>query len=868
MSISSNMTLDAYLLDCDERLRLNIPPKPLNVEQTQAVIDLLLTLSPAQIPRYWSFLIHQVPAGVDEAAQLKAAFLAKIAQKKVVMPSVTPLEAVKLLGTMLGGYNVPFLVDFLDSSFLGQAAAEALADILLIFDAFDDINQKRKKGNAYADFVIQAWARGTWFTRRSPLAEKITVTAFRVKGEINTDDLSPASDAWSRPDIPLHALCMLKHVREDIQPDEPGHKGPLQLIHSLKEKKYPLAFVGDIVGTGSSRKSATNSLVWHFGQSIPFVPNKKSGGFCIASKIAPIFFNTQEDAGVLPIEADVSLIQMGDQLTIYPYLGCIEKAGVEIAAFELKTPVLLDEVRSGGRINLILGRRLTNRARKALNLPESDLFSPAPVALKNMTAYTLAQKIVGKACGLKEGQGVLPGTYCEPHIAVVGSQDTTGPMTQDELKDLACLQFGADFVMQSFCHTVAYPKPIDQATQKTLSPFFKARGGVVLEPKDGVIHSWLNRFLVPDEVGTGADSHTRFPMGLSFPAGSGLVAFAAATGTMPLTMPESVLVRFKGALAVDITLRDLVNAIPFYAIKEGYLTLAKDNKCNVFSGRILEMEGLPHLSAEEAFELSDATAERSATACTIQLEKPSVTAYLKSNIALMHFMIEKGYEDKQALKNRLKAAEDWLHSPKLLVRDIAAKYAAVLEIDLNAIAEPLIACPNDPDDVRPLSSVSGTKIDEVFIGSCMTHIGHYRAASELLKDATKTEALLWIAPPTKIEEACLVKEGHYALFKKLGARLEVPGCSLCMGNQAQVQENATVFSTSTRNFPNRLGQGAKVFLGSAELGAICAKLGYIPSLQEYKTQMKTLLLLKDKIYRTFHFDGSDRQILSSLKKGY
>jgi len=726
-----------------------------------------------------------------------------------------------------------------------------------MFDSFHDVQEKAEKGNKYAQEVLQSWADAEWFTSRAKVPEKITVTVFKVDGETNTDDLSPAPDAWSRPDIPLHALAMLKNPRDGINPDKPGEVGPIKLLEELKAKGHPVAYVGDVVGTGSSRKSATNSVIWHTGEDIPFVPNKRFGGVCLGGKIAPIFFNTQEDSGALPIEVDVSALKMGDVVDILPYEGKIVKNGETVAEFSLKSQVLLDEVQAGGRINLIIGRGLTAKAREALKLPASTEFRLPQAPAESKAGFTLAQKMVGRACGLPEGKGVRPGTYCEPRMTTVGSQDTTGPMTRDELKDLACLGFSADMVMQSFCHTAAYPKPVDVRTHKELPAFISTRGGVSLRPGDGVIHSWLNRLLLPDTVGTGGDSHTRFPIGISFPAGSGLVAFAAATGVMPLDMPESVLVRFSGKLQPGVTLRDLVNAIPLYAIKQGLLTVAKAGKKNIFSGRILEIEGLPDLKVEQAFELTDASAERSAAGCTVKLNKEPIIEYMKSNIVLMKNMIANGYQDSRTLERRIKAMEAWLANPELLEADKDAEYAAVIEINMDDIKEPIIACPNDPDDVCFMSERSGTKIDEVFIGSCMTNIGHFRAASKLLEGKTDIPVRLWMAPPTKMDAKELSDEGHYGVLGRAGARMEMPGCSLCMGNQAQVHEGATVMSTSTRNFPNRLGKNTFVYLGSAELAAICSKLGKIPTVEEYQANIGIINEQGDQIYRYMNFNEID-----------
>ncbi|HMM55947.1 MAG TPA: bifunctional aconitate hydratase 2/2-methylisocitrate dehydratase, partial [Candidatus Desulfobacillus sp.] len=778
--------LEAYRVHAAERAALGIPPLPLSAEQTEQLVALLQNPPKGEAAFLLDLLAHRVPAGVDDAAKVKAAFLAGVARGETACPLITREKATELLGTMLGGYNVKPLIDLLDDAAVGAAAAAGLKGTLLMFDYFHDVAEKARQGSANARAVMQSWADAEWFTSRPDLPEKITVTVFKVAGETNTDDLSPAPDAWSRPDIPLHALAMLKNPREGIAPEKPGERGPIGLIAELKEKGHPVAYVGDVVGTGSSRKSATNSVIWWTGEDIPYVPNKRYGGFCLGGKIAPIFFNTQEDAGAFPIECDVSRMAMGDVIDIFPYEKRIEKNGEVIATFAYKSEVLLDEVRAGGRINLIIGRGLTARAREALGLPASTLFRLPQSVADSGRGFTLAQKIVGRACGLPEGQGIRPGTYCEPRMTTVGSQDTTGPMTRDELKDLACLGFSADMVMQSFCHTAAYPKLVDVKMHRELPGFISTRGGISLHPGDGVIHSWLNRLLLPDTVGTGGDSHTRFPIGISFPAGSGLVAFAAATGVMPLDMPESVLVRFKGRLQPGVTLRDMVNAIPYYAIQQGLLTVEKKNKKNVFSGRILEIEGLPDLKVEQAFELTDASAERSAAACTVHLDKAPIIEYMRSNIVLMKWMIAKGYRDRRALERRIQAMQAWIAEPRLLAADADAEYAAVIEIDMNEIREPIVACPNDPDDVKLLSEVAGDRIDEVFIGSCMTNIGHFRAAGQVLDGKSDLPARLWVAPPTKMDAMILNEEGYYAILGKSGARMEMPGCSLCMGNQAQI----------------------------------------------------------------------------------
>jgi aconitate hydratase 2/2-methylisocitrate dehydratase len=854
--------LEAYRQHVAERAALGIPPLPLTKQQTEALIALLLNPPKGEEATLVDLLTCRVPAGVDEAAKVKAAFLEKIGVGETACTLISRKKATELLGTMLGGYNVKPLIDALDDAEVGTTAATALKSTLLMFDAFHDVADKAKAGSANAKAVLQSWADAEWFTQRPEVPRKISVTVFKVTGETNTDDLSPAPDAWSRPDIPLHGLAMLKNARDGIIPETPGERGPMGLIEELKKKGHPVAYVGDVVGTGSSRKSATNSVTWWTGEDIPFVPNKRFGGFCLGSKIAPIFFNTQEDAGAFPIECDVTQMAMGDVIDIYPYDNKIEKNGQVISTFSYKSEVLLDEVRAGGRINLIIGRGLTSKAREFLGLPASTLFRLPQPPVDSGKGFTLAQKMVGRACGLPvengNQKGIRPGTYCEPQMASVGSQDTTGPMTRDELKDLACLGFSADLVMQSFCHTAAYPKLVDVKTHRTLPSFITSRGGVSLKPGDGVIHSWLNRFLLPDTVGTGGDSHTRFPIGISFPAGSGLVAFAAATGVMPLDMPESVLVRFKGSLEEagkrGITLRDLVNAIPYYAIQQGLLTVAKQGKKNIFSGRILEIEGLPNLKVEQAFELTDASAERSAAGCTVHLNKAPIVEYMRSNITLMKWMIAEGYEDRRTLARRINAMEDWIANGTLLAADRDAEYAAVIEIDIADVTEPLLACPNDPDDVKQLSAVAGEKIDEVFIGSCMTNIGHFRAAGKVLEGQSDIPVRLWIAPPTKMDAMILNEEGYYSILGKSGARMEMPGCSLCMGNQAQIKKGSTAVSTSTRNFPNRLGIDTRVYLSSAELAAVTALMGKIPTMVEYLAQVQVVNAKAADVYRYMNFD--------------
>ena len=846
--------LEAYRIHVAERAVQGIPPEPLSAEQTAQLVELLKTPPAGEEALLVDLLRNRVPAGVDQAAYVKASFLTAITLGEITSPLVSPIEATQILGTMLGGYNIQALIACLDNEELAATAVTALSHTLLMFDAFHDVDEKAKAGNKYAMQVMQSWAAGEWFTSRNTLEEKISLTVFKVTGETNTDDLSPAPDAFTRPDIPLHANAMLKMQRDGIEPDDHGTTGPLKQIAAIKAKGFPVVYVGDVVGTGSSRKSATNSVLWFFGDDIPAVPNKRAGGFCFGSQIAPIFFNTMEDAGALPIEMDVSNMHMGDVVDVYPYEGVVRshETGQELSRFELKTNVLLDEVRAGGRIPLIIGRGLTDRARTALGMEASDLFEIPKAPIQSDKGYTLAQKMVGKACGTT---GIRPGTYCEPKMTTVGSQDTTGPMTRDELKDLACLGFSADLTMQSFCHTAAYPKPVDVQTQHTLPDFIMNRGGVSLRPGDGIIHSWLNRMLLPDTVGTGGDSHTRFPLGISFPAGSGLVAFAAATGVMPLDMPESVLVRFTGKRNPGITLRDLVHAIPYYAIENGLLTVEKSGKINAFSGRILEIEGLEDLTVEQAFELSDASAERSAAGCSITLSEDSVAQYLRSNVVMLKWMITEGYGDKRTIARRIIAMEAWLADPHLMRADEDAQYAEVLEIDVSQITEPILCAPNDPDDARLLSSVAGQKIDEVFIGSCMTNIGHFRAAGKLLEAAGGTiPTRMWIAPPTKMDAAQLTEEGYYNIFGKAGARIEMPGCSLCMGNQARVAEESTVVSTSTRNFPNRLGTGANVFLASAELAAVAGVNGKLPTPSEYLEYANKLDTMAGEGYRYLNFD--------------
>ena len=853
--------LEAYRAHAAERAEQGLPPKPLTAEQVSQLVELLKAPPAGEEAFLMNLLTQCVPPGVDDAAYVKAAFLADVAKGAASSPLIDATEAVRILGTMLGGYNILPLVELLDHDTLAASAAAELKNTLLMFDAFHDVAERAKQGNAHAEAVLKSWADAEWFTRREDLLETIKMVVFKVTGETNTDDLSPAQDAWSRPDIPLHALAMLKNPRDGIT-------NAIEQINGLKETGLPVAYVGDVVGTGSSRKSATNSVLWHMGNDIPFVPNKRQGGVVLGSKIAPIFFNTVEDSGALPIECPVDQMNMGDAIVIKPYAGVVEnEAGEVISEFALKTQVLLDEVKAGGRIPLIIGRSLTERAREALGLGPSEVFRRPESPKDSGAGFTLAQKIVGRACGLAEGQGVRPGTYCGPRMGTVGSQDTTGPMTRDELKELACLGFSADLVMQSFCHTAAYPKPVDIETQHTLPDFIKNRGGVSLRPGDGIIHSWLNRMLLPDQVGTGGDSHTRFPLGISFPAGSGLVAFAAALGVMPLDMPESVLVKFTGEMQPGITLRDLVNAIPYAALQRGLLTVEKKGKKNVYNGRILEIQGLPNLTVEQAFELSDASAERSAGGCTIDLSEASVAEYLRSNVVMLRWMIANGYGDVRTLERRAAAMEEWLANPSLLRADENAEYAEVIEINMSEITEPLLACPNDPDDVKPLSEVAGTEIEEVFIGSCMTNIGHFRAAGKLLQASGESiPSRLWIAPPTRMDEQQLMEEGFYNIYAQAGARTEMPGCSLCMGNQARIRAGSTCVSTSTRNFPNRLGQGSNVFLASAELAAVAAILGRLPTNEEYQGYASKINSMAPEIYNYLNFDQVP-EFLSAAEEG-
>ncbi len=840
--------LEAYRKHVEERAAEGVPAKPLDPEWTADLVELLKAPPAGEDELLLELITNRVPPGVDEAAYVKAGFLSALVKGEATSPLIDKAHAIKLLGMMLGGYNITTLVDALDDAELAELAGEQLKHTLLMFDAFHDVDEKAKAGNAHAKAVIQSWADAEWFTARPAVAESIVTTVFKVVGETNTDDLSPAPDAWSRPDIPVHAKAMYKIPREGIQNNE-------EQINELKKKGHPVTFLGDVVGTGSSRKSATNSVLWYMGDDLPGVPNKRGGGICIGGKVAPIFFNTMEDSGALVFEAPVEKIDYGQVIEIRPYEGKIldHESGTVISEYQFKSDVILDEVQAGGRINLIIGRGLTKRAREALNLPESEVFRAPAQPVDTGKGYTLAQKMVGKACGV---EGIRPGTYCEPLMTTVGSQDTTGPMTRDELKDLACLGFSSDLVMQSFCHTAAYPKPVDIETQHSLPDFIKNRGGVSLRPGDGIIHSWLNRMLLPDTVGTGGDSHTRFPMGISFPAGSGLVAFAAATGVMPLDMPESVLVRFKGKMQPGITLRDLVHAIPYYGIQQGLLTVDKEGKKNIFSGRVLEIEGIQGLSVEQAFELSDASAERSASGCTIKMDEDAVAEYLRSNITMLRWMISQGYGDIRTLERRAVKMEEWLAAPSLMAADADAEYAAIIEIDLNEVKEPIICAPNDPDDARLLSSVAGSSIEEVFIGSCMTNIGHFRAAGKLLEQTKPGElkSRFWIVPPTRMDEHTLMEEGYYNIYGRVGARTEMPGCSLCMGNQARVAPGSTVISTSTRNFPNRLGDGADVFLGSAELAAISGILGRLPTPEEYLEKASSIDSMADEIYSYMNFD--------------
>lgn len=842
--------LEAYRKHVAERASEGVVPRPLNAEQVAALVELVKNPPQGEEELLLDLLENRIPPGVDEAAYLKAGFLTAITTGDISSPLVNREKAAELLGTMQGGYNIDSLVSLLDDVELAPIAVKALSHTLLMFDSFYDVEEKAKAGNVSAQQVIQSWADADWFTAKEKVAEKITVKVFKVTGETNTDDLSPAPDAWSRPDIPVHAKAMLKMEREGIHPDQEGSIGPINQIEEMQKDGIPLAYVGDVVGTGSSRKSATNSVLWFMGEDIPFVPNKRTGGVCLGGKIAPIFYNTMEDSGALPIELNVQDMNMGDVIDIFPYEGVVRKDDAEISSFKLGK-VLLDEVRAGGRIPLIIGRGLTSRARTSLGLEETDLFAKPVDPSVSDKGYTLAQKMVGKACGV---EGVRAGQYCEPKMTTVGSQDTTGPMTRDELKDLACLGFSADLVMQSFCHTSAYPKPVDVNTHHTLPDFIMNRGGVSLRPGDGVIHSWLNRMLLPDTVGTGGDSHTRFPLGISFPAGSGLVAFAAATGVMPLDMPESILVRFKGEMQPGITLRDLVHAIPYYGIQQGLLTVAKAGKVNEFSGRVLEIEGVEHLSVEQAFELSDASAERSAAGCTVKLSQGSIEEYLNSNIVMLKWMISEGYGDRRTLERRVTSMEEWLANPELMEADKDAEYAHVIDIDLADIKEPILCAPNDPDDARLLSEVQGTEIDEVFIGSCMTNIGHFRAAGKMLEEFNGSlSTRLWVAPPTKMDKDQLIEEGYYGIFGRAGVRIETPGCSLCMGNQARVADKATVMSTSTRNFPNRLGNGANVYLASAELSAVGAILGRIPTQAEYLEYAQKVNATAADTYRYLNF---------------
>jgi aconitate hydratase 2/2-methylisocitrate dehydratase len=841
LTSSRNIMLKNYKEHVEERLQEGIPPLPLNAEQVSELVELLKAPPAGEEDFILDLITNRTPAGVDPAAYVKAAFLTDVAKGATSSPLIDKQLATKLLGTMLGGYNVESLIGLLEDDAVGGLAADGLSKTLLMFNAKHDVIELSKT-NKNAKRVVDSWSDAEWFTNKPKLPEVIKAIVFRVDGEINTDDLSPAPDAPSRPDIPLHALAMLKKTMDH----------PLEKIKKLKESGLPIVFVGDVVGTGSSRKSATNSLLWYIGEDIPFIPNKKQAGICIGGKIAPIFFNTLEDSGALAFECDVSKMNLGDVIEIYPYEQKVVNSETkeQLCNYEYKSNTLLDGVRAGGRIPLIIGRSLTDETREILKLETSTIFTRPDEAEKSQRGFTLAQKMVGKACGV---EGIRPGIYCEPRMSTVGSQDTTGPMTRDELKELACLGFNSDLVMQSFCHTAAYPLPKDVEMQHSLPEFIQTRGGVALKPGDGIIHSWLNRMLLPDMVGTGGDSHTRFPLGISFPAGSGLVAFGAALGVMPLDMPESVLVKFKGEIQPGITLRDLVNAIPYAALQSGQLTLPKEGKINIFSGRCLEIEGLPDLKVEQAFELSDASAERSASGCTIKLNEEPIREYLESNITLLRWLISEGYEDKKTLERRAQAMESWLENPVLMRADEDAEYAAVIEIDLNEITEPLLACPNDPDDIKPLSEIANTQIDEVFIGSCMTNIGHFRAAGKLLENESELPSKLWVSPPTKMDKHQLTQEGYYDIFENAGVRLEMPGCSLCMGNQARVEAESTVVSTSTRNFPNRLGDGANVYLASAEVAAISATLGHIPTKEEYSRYMSEINSMSSDIYRYLNF---------------
>jgi len=835
-----------------------LPPLALNAEQTASLVELLKANKVEESDYVLNLFKNNINPGVDDAAYVKAAFLNDIVQSKVTCSVISKVEAIEILGTMMGGYNVPPLVEALKIDEVASIAAEQLKNTILVYNSFNDIKDLMDLGNTKAKEVIQSWANAEWFTNKPALEEEITLSVYKIPGETNTDDLSPATVAFTRADIPLHATAMLQSRMEK----------PLEKMAELKQKGHPLAYVGDVVGTGSSRKSGINSVQWHMGRDIPGVPNKRTGGVVIGSIIAPIFFNTAEDSGCLPIQANVDSLDTGDVIVVKPYKGVIEKDGKVISQFELTPNTLTDEIRAGGRIPLIIGKGLTAKAREVLKLGASNIFIAPKQPANDGKGYTQAQKMVGKACGV---DGIKPGMYVEPIATTVGSQDTTGPMTRDEIKELAALSFGADMFMQSFCHTVAYPKLADIKLRHTLPDFINSRGGVTLKPGDGVIHSWLNRLCLPDTVGTGGDSHTRFPIGISFPAGSGLIAFAGVTGMMPLTMPESVLVKFSGKMQPGITLRDLVNAIPYYAIKQGLLTVPKKNKKNIFAGTILEIQGLPDLKVEQAFELSDASAERSAAACCVQLNKEPIIEYLSSNIALIEKMIEEGYEDAKTLQRRANKMKEWIKNPQLLQPDLDAQYLATIEIDLDDIKEPILACPNDPDDVATLSEILADdnrpkNIDEVFVGSCMTNIGLFRALGEVLKGEGVAKAKLWIAPPTKMDEAQLTEEGYYSIFVSAGARIEVPGCSLCMGNQAQVAEGSTVFSTSTRNFDNRLGKNSKVYLGSAEVAAAVALLGRIPSVKEYLDIVSSKIneKNKDNVYKYLNFHQVASEHLSTL----
>ena len=848
-----------YRTHTDERAALGVTPLALTAEQVADLVELLKASPVADADYAMELFTQKVPAGVDDAAYVKAAFLNDIIQGNVTCETIDALKATEILGTMLGGFNVAPLVDALTSSdsAVAESAASELKNTLLVYDSFNDVKALMDNGNALAKEIVESWANAEWFFNKPEMEKEITVTVYKIPGETNTDDLSPASEAFTRADVPLHANSFLINRMDN----------PLDTMAELKKKGHPLAYVGDVVGTGSSRKSGINSLQWHMGRDIPNIPGKRTGGIVLGDIIAPIFFNTAEDSGCIPIQAPVGDLNTGDVITVKPFDGVIERDGKVVSEFKIEPNTLPDEMRAGGRVPLIIGKGLTAKAREALGMDAGDIFMTPDIPADNGKGFTLAQKMIGKACGI---EGVKPGTYCEPIATTVGSQDTTGPMTRDEVKDLAALNFGADMVMQSFCHTAAYPKPADIDLQHTLPKFWTERKGFILRPGDGVIHSWLNRLCLPDTVGTGADSHTRFPIGISFPAGSGLVAFAGVTGMLPLTMPESVLVRFKGEMQPGITLRDMVNAIPHQAIKDGLLTVAKAGKKNIFSGRVLEIEGLEQLKCEQAFELSDASAERSAAACTVYLDKEPIIEYLESNIVLIEELINQGYEDKATLQRRADKMRAWIANPELLKADPDAEYAAVIEIDMNEIKEPILACPNDPDDVKTLTEIheAGLRvdIDEVFVGSCMTNIGLFRAAGEILRGEGAVANKLWICPPTKMDEKTLQEEGYYSVFGMAGARVEIPGCSLCMGNQAAVAQNAWVFSTSTRNFDNRLGKGSQVYLGSAELAAVVSLKGKLPTAAEYLEVVADKIKpeMTDEIYKYLNFHKVSKDELEAM----